>query len=169
MRTLPLVVALLLSPAASTFAQTEFRVATWNLESVGAPGTQQYLAALAILDRIGADVVAINEVASTADVPNLLSLAADAGYPHVAIPDTPPPFGAMRNAFISRQPFLTGPVINTSPSLSGDPTANDITRRVVEIVVEVPGGARPLTLATSTGNREPAMGRSSGGPSSPSA
>ncbi len=66
------------APAFAT-AATQVRIATWNVQAVGDPGTVQYDAALAILERIGADVVGINEVSSNADTTNFEQLALDAG------------------------------------------------------------------------------------------
>lgn len=148
-------IALILSWTTLLSAQTAVRVATWNIETVGSPGSTEYNAALAVLNRIDADIVGIQEVASTSDNANLQSLATAAGYPHVIVPTTNP-FGALRNAFISKYPFLST-TIHTAASLSGDPTANDMTRLLVEAVVDVPGNAVDLTLVTehwkaSTGN-----------------
>ena len=50
----------------------------------------------------------------------------------------------VHNAFMSRLPFL-GTWIHDSASLSGDPNANDITRYLVEVEVQVQGGVN-LTL-----------------------
>ena len=87
---------------ASSSSQSEIdsilvRVATWNIETVGAPGSTEYEAAHDVLSRIGADIVAINKVASSADAANLSPLAADAGYASVVVPSSNP-FGADRNA-----------------------------------------------------------------------
>lgn len=127
------------------FAQTAVRVATWNLESVGSPGSDQYEATLDVLDRVCADVVGVNEVNGADDVEHFKTLARDAGYPHIMVPDDKPPFGSMRNAFMSRYPISEG-LVYTSDTLSGDEQANDMTRRPVGVVVDVPGDARPLTL-----------------------
>lgn len=124
---------------------TGVRVATWNIETVGAPGTTQYNAALAILNRINADVVAINEVSSGTDELNFQSLAADAGYPFTVVASGSP-FESLQNALMSRIPFAEPPIINTSVDLSGDPNANDITRYVLEVVVDIPDNPQDLTL-----------------------
>jgi exonuclease III len=126
----------------------DVRIATWNIDSVGEPGTVQYDAALAILNRIGADVVAVNEVGSPADVTNFQDLALDAGYPFTVVPSSNP-FGEARIAFMSKFPFAEPPLIHTSASLSGDPIANDITRLIVEIVVDLPDNPLDLTLVVN--------------------
>jgi exonuclease III len=43
-------------------ADQTVRVLTWNLETVGAKGSGEYNAALDVLQRIGADVVAMQEI-----------------------------------------------------------------------------------------------------------
>ncbi|MCH2169510.1 IPTL-CTERM sorting domain-containing protein [Myxococcota bacterium] len=127
-------------------AQTDLRIATWNIEDVGASGSSEYNAALAVLGRIAADVVAINEVGSLADTVNLTALAADAGYPHLAF-TSGAPFGSDRNAILSLYPFVST-TEHTSASLSGDVAANDISRLILEAVVDVPGNARDLTVVS---------------------
>ena len=131
----------------TSIAQTPVRIATWNIETVGLAGTVEYEAALDVLDRIGADVVALNEIASSADTANLEQLASEAGYPHVTY-SSGAPFGSDRNAVLSIFPFSVSPVEHTSASLSGDPLADDITRLFLEVVIDVPGNALDLTLIT---------------------
>lgn len=125
-------------------AQTEVRVATWNIESIGARGSAQYNAELATLQRICADVVAINEVDGT-ELDDFQNLAADAGYDYTLVPTTNP-FGSLRNGFMSKYAFARQ-TINTSAALSGDSQANDLTRLILEVVIRVPG-ANELTLLT---------------------
>ena len=141
------VVALTGFAPAFVWAATPVRIATWNVQAVGDPGSAEYVAALAILERIGADVVGINEVNSNADSANLAQLALDAGYPFSVVPSSGP-FGSMRNAFISRFPFVESPEIHSSDSLSGDPLAKDITRRIVEVRLDLPGSTQHLTLVS---------------------
>ena len=90
-------------------AQTPMRIMTWNIETVGSAGSIEYQAALAVLARIGADVVALNEIASLADTANLEQLATQAGYPHLVY-SSGAPFGSDRNAILSRHPFV-GPAL----------------------------------------------------------
>lgn len=151
-----LVAALVAALPALGWTATPVRVATWNVEAVGSPGSVEYDATLAVLERIGADVVGINEVSSTADTANFEQLALDAGYPYTAFPSGGP-FGSLRNAFLSRFPFAVAPEIHTSQSLSGDASANDITRRIVELTIDVPGATQDLVLViqhwkSGTGN-----------------
>jgi endonuclease/exonuclease/phosphatase family metal-dependent hydrolase len=114
------------------------RVASWNVESVGAPGTSQHDAALAILHRIDADVVGLNEVNGDVEVAHLDALAFDAGYEESLVADSPSPFGTQRNALLSRLPVVSG-TLHTAASLSGDPAANDLTRLIPEVTVNING------------------------------
>lgn len=126
-------------------SQTTLRAATWNIETVGAPGSSEYSAALEVLFRVDADLVALNEIASAADVSNLESLAADAGYTSLAYTGGAA-FGSDRNAILSKYPFAEPATDHDAASLSGDPSANDITRNILEAVIDVPGNARNLTV-----------------------
>ena len=126
-------------------AQTGVRIATWNIQAVGEAGSVQYDQALAILNRIQPDVVALNEIAHTADVGHLEDLAADAGFAHVVVPSGGGPFGAQRNAFLSNLPVIQQ-TAHTAAALGGDPNANDISRLIVEITVAPSADAKPLTL-----------------------
>jgi len=135
--------------AAGAVGQTDVRVATWNIETVGegvSGESEQFEAAVAVLGRIGADVVAINEIYGKGDIENFEALAGRAGYAYWVVPDTNP-FGPQRNGFLSKLPILDF-TFHTSEALSGDPEANDITRLIIEVVVDVPGDAMDLTLVT---------------------
>ena len=132
----------------SLFAQTPVRVATWNIQDVGPRGSDEYAATLAILDRIGADVVGINEfneIGGTNAEENFYNLADDAGYPFTVLPATNP-FGSLRNALLSKYPFAAV-TIHTSEGLSGDPDAKDITRLIIEVEIDLGADARVLTVA----------------------
>ena len=63
-------------------AQTDVRVATWNIESVGAPGSSEYSASLDVLARIAADVVALNEIAQRGRYAQLGSAGLGCGLCH---------------------------------------------------------------------------------------
>ncbi len=135
---LALAVFLCLGAAAPTANDAPFTtvcIATWNIETVGAPGSAEYEAALDVLERVDADLIALNEIASSSDSANLTLLAADAGYSSVVVPASNP-FGADRNAILTDFPVLSQ-TINTSADLSGDPSANDISRLLVEVTVDV--------------------------------
>lgn len=128
-------------------AQVALRVATWNVLSVGGPGTAEYNAALAILRRLDADIVAINEVSSNTDTQNLERLRQDLGYPYAVVGQASP-FGPPLVAFLSHY-RLDGSATWTSPVLSGEPTANDLTRNILEIRVDAAELGGPLSLFTT--------------------
>jgi len=122
------------------------RVATYNLGTVGAPGTEQHDAALAVLRRVDADVVGVNEVNGSAEAGYFAVLAADAGYDHTLVSDEVSPFGTQRNGFMTKLPVLDES-LHTAASLSGDAAANDITRLIPEVTVNVNGC--PLTVVVN--------------------
>jgi cysteine-rich repeat protein len=149
-------------------AERTVRVATWNIEKVGDPfydgdpGTEdqdeeaEFLAALAILQRLDPDVVAINEVSSDTDTLGLELLAATLGYDWVVVPGPNDNRDALgnpivvgvsgdRNAIISRFP-VTVQAFHSPPSLSGDPAAVDTTRLIVSARLDVPQSNVDLTL-----------------------
>ncbi|MEN0065035.1 MAG: endonuclease/exonuclease/phosphatase family protein [Myxococcota bacterium] len=113
------------------------RVATWNIEGLGAPSSDQYVAARAVLQRIDADVVGLNEIQS-GEEDNLIALALDLGY-DVVQPRTNP-FGRDHNAVLSRLPIVQSG-FPSSAVLSGDPVANDVTRWPVALTIEAPWGS----------------------------
>ncbi|MGB5831573.1 MAG: endonuclease/exonuclease/phosphatase family protein [Thiohalocapsa sp.] len=116
-------------------ADQTVRVVTWNVETVGARGSAQYDATIAILNRLDADLVALQEVANAEDVEHLYDLASDLGYSHVAVAPYGP-FGSHRAALLSDYLIdVGGP---WSPSqLSGDANADDITRDPLEVLVDL--------------------------------
>jgi endonuclease/exonuclease/phosphatase family metal-dependent hydrolase len=118
-------------------ADQAVRIATWNVLDVGEPGSQQYWAAYDVLTRLGADVVAVQEVASNIDATYIVNLAVDLGYPNVTVAPGGP-FGADRTAIMAD--FAMQPGVSwTSAVLSGDPAAMDITRYILEAEVDVTG------------------------------
>ena len=125
-------------------ADQALRVATWNILTAGEPGSDQYEAAYAVLARLGADVVAVQEVASAADATYLVRLAVDLGYPHVTVAPAGP-FGALRTAVMSDFDLVPG-ISWTAAALSGDPQANDITRYILQADVDIPGDGEKLSV-----------------------
>ncbi|MEZ5397889.1 MAG: endonuclease/exonuclease/phosphatase family protein [Bryobacterales bacterium] len=120
------------------------RVVTWNIETVGTPGSAEYDAALDVLGRLDADVVALQEIASAADDANLVDLAADAGYADLAIGTSQ--FGGDHVAILSRRALLDVAVLD-APTLSGDPLAADLTRDFLRVEVQTRGA--PLVVVTN--------------------
>ena len=128
-------------------AQKALRVATWNIETVGAAGSTQYDAAIAVLRRLGADVVALAEVASTEDVANFQQLAIALGYAHTTVAPAGP-FGNLRGAFMSIYPVRNSVAWNAA-ALSADPAANDITRYILDLEIDVTGQGAPVRLIST--------------------
>lgn len=117
------------------------RVATFNIENgPDASGTNDYAATKSVLWRMNADIVAFQEILATAET-NWRQMAADSGYPHVAFGKNGTTMsGTQRLGFFSRFPILS---VKEIASPSG---ANELTRRPLRIVVEVPGAANPLVI-----------------------
>lgn len=117
------------------------RVATWNIEDVGSPGSTQYEAAVEVLERIDVDVLALNEIQGSWDVDNAEALAEQLGYDHVVIGGAT--YGSDRNAIFSRYPFVDAASLDAA-DLSGDSDARDITRDFVWATIDAPGGVFDL-------------------------
>jgi endonuclease/exonuclease/phosphatase family metal-dependent hydrolase len=118
----------------------QVRIATWNVEALGYPGSEEYEAVAKILARIDADIIGINEI-DAPEVGHIKTLGTDLGYTHVTVPSTNP-FGDIRNAILTRLPVLDS-AIHKPPELSGDAGANDVTRYPVSVTVDA---GRPLTV-----------------------
>ncbi len=115
------------------------RVATYNVRlGLEEPGTPGHDAAEAVLSRIDADVVALQEVyigdANSGNPSNLASLASDLGFPHIFIAtsalDT-----QSRVVLMSKYPFVT----NSTEDIVSPPGANDVTRAAAAAKIDVPG------------------------------
>ena len=146
--------ALFLVPVVSA---VEIRVATFNVGAhfgetyfdygIGDVTTQDHLAVRAVLSRIDADVVALQEI-HTADLAgsptDLNDLAAFLGYPYQHVASIS---GAFDNTFqtviLSRYPFITEGDINSPPG------AKEITRLHPVVKVDVPGTTNdPVIIST---------------------
>ncbi|MEK7950549.1 endonuclease/exonuclease/phosphatase family protein [Luteolibacter soli] len=158
-KTLPLLLALTIPAAA-----VEIRVATYNIGahftaegfpdySLGDPGTADHDNVRDVLDRIDADVVALQEIAS-ADVSgapdDLDALAASLGYPYIytaptasAPPLTGPIDTTLRVVFLSRFPFITTSAVRSPEG------ARELTRLDPVVKVDVPGTTRDLLLISA--------------------
>jgi endonuclease/exonuclease/phosphatase family metal-dependent hydrolase len=131
------VLLLALSSAALT-AQQAIRVATWNVEALGSSGSTQWNRAQDVLMRVDADIVAIQEVDGLFEALSLAGFASGAGYPHSAVGGTSGTLsGDLANGVISKWPIVFQQSW-TAAAISGDPSANDITRDIFEAHVQVP-------------------------------
>ncbi|KAA6183725.1 hypothetical protein F2Q65_14900 [Thiohalocapsa marina] len=135
---------LLACAATLAAADQPVRLATWNVETIGEPGSDQYAAANSVLARLGADIVAIQEVASAADTTYVAQLAVDLGYANVTVAPAGP-FGSLRAAVLSDFPITTSGAWSAA-DLSGDPDANDLTRYILAATVDVTGADDRLSV-----------------------
>ena len=125
-----LLVHLLLLPAPG---QEQLRILTWNVQALGTPGSSEWNNAIAILQRLDADVVCIEEVTNLSEVADFPTFAAAAGYSYTALASASGTLtGNLRNGVLSRFPIL-GQTSHNSVSLSGDANANDISRDILEV------------------------------------
>ncbi len=132
-----LILSSLLLPAA------ELRVATMNVFlGIEAPGTVSHDALAAVLGRIDADVVALQEVRTndrSGNPSNLNRLASSLGYSHLFVPGGPAFDTGSGVILMSKFPFLSTHSI-ISPS-----GAKDLTSIHAAAVVDVPGTASDPT------------------------
>ncbi len=135
----------------------EIRVATFNIGAhlqfpvgsaayfdygIGPPGKPDHDAVRAVLARIDADVVALEEIHS-ADISSgdLTTLATGLGYPYVSFAPTNNAFDpSLHVAILSRFPFSSQALI-TSPASS-----RDMTRLIPVVKIDVPGTTRDLVV-----------------------
>lgn len=116
------------------------RVATFNVEvGIAAPGSEKYDAQKAVLRRIGADIVAFQEL-TRATEENWVRLAEELGYAHRAVGQLGPFAGNMLVGFWSRFP------IEEAVSVASPPETREFTRLPLRVRIAVPGAARPLVL-----------------------
>lgn len=151
-----LIAASLISLVSSASA-VEVRVATFNIGahfgesyfdySLGDPGTPDHDTVLAILNRIDADVVALQEIHSVdlqGNPDDLDALAASAGYSHLFVtPLTNAMDTSLRVVILSKFPFLSTGQVN-SPS-----GAKELTRLHPVVKVDIPGTTNDLTMISA--------------------
>jgi exonuclease III len=155
-------VSILLFAFATLAPAERLRVATFNIGAnlvippnggfvyfdygLGDPGTPDYDNVLAVLDRIDADVVALQEI-HTADVAgdndDVDMLAAALGYPYIFVSPSTNAFDtSLRVIFLSRHPFISTVAVGSPAG------AKEITRLFPAVRVDVPGTSRdPLILS----------------------
>ncbi len=141
--------ALLLSlflAANGLFGQEDLRVLTWNVQALGVQGSSDWNDALAVLGRLDADVVCIEEITNIGEAIAFSNFAGQAGYMYTAVANTSGTMtGNLRNGVMSRLPILSS-FSHNSVTLSGDSNANDISRDILEVQVQVPNAADVLGL-----------------------
>lgn len=119
------------------------RVATWNINELGAVGSPGYEAVRAVLDRVDPDIVSLNELVEL-DRRSLDVLGEELGYDTVYLP-TDNPYGDLRNAVMTRLDVVSVASPDAS-SLALDDRASDLTRYPVVLTVRVPDSDRPLQI-----------------------
>ena len=118
------------------------RLASYNIENFDAsPGDLQFNAAAAVLKRIAADVVCVQEMMAD---DSFVELAREANYPFRVLADTDNALDGYRvSGVMSKHPIIAWSVLG-SVDLSGDPNARDITRNFVMAEVRINGAQRDL-------------------------
>lgn len=157
LKTLSLFLSLL-----SAASAVEIRVAAYNIGaqfvgsapdfSLGDPGTPDHENVKAVLGRIDADVVSLEEIASddvAGNPDDLDALAASLGYPYLYLSPVSGGSGysapidtALRVVFLSRYPFVSSGVISSPTG------AREMTRFLPVVKVDVPGTTNdPVIIA----------------------
>lgn len=121
------------------------RFVHWNIEFLGSTSSDEYQAAIRVLERLNGDVVFLNEV-EPEEVSSLNAMADELGYDTVLFPSDNP-FGSQRNALMSRLAVQSLQDFS-STSLSGDGSALDVTRNPVGGVFTLPDGGEVIAIGT---------------------
>lgn len=122
------------------------RVATFNVETVGEPGSAQFDALASILARLDADVVCLEEVQFW-ETTSLFALADAAGYPDAIQAQKSPAIGGDHTNACLARPGLQLVGSYTGSELSSDGQANDVGRDILVVQVDLaPGQAEPCRL-----------------------
>ena len=126
---------------------TPLRVATLNVEfGLGAPGSTGFEATAAILRRIDADVIALQELNRTdfeGSPSSFEDLATALGYAHLHAATIEGVLDSgLRAGFISRYP------LSSATNIRSPAGARDMVRQIPAILVDVPGTAADPTILT---------------------
>ena len=133
--------------AAPALATESLRVVTFNVLDIGTNGSAQNTALKAVLTRVNADVCLLQEV-DQFEAGLVPSFAASIGYPHIrnsGIAGTMT--GGLMVSVLSKYPIL-GSVAWNSKTISGDSSANDMSRGILQVTIDVPDVCQPVTLFT---------------------
>ncbi len=140
------IICLLFVTSLPLTAQQQFRMTSWNVQALGAQGSTQWNDALAIVARLDADIACFQEITTNAEVALFSTFAAAAGYPHAVVSNISGTLsGNLRAAVMSRYPVLNS-ISHSAASLSGDSQANDISRDIFEVQIQVPNTANRLGI-----------------------
>lgn len=123
-------------PPPSSCGGRALRVAAYNTETVGAPSSAEFAALAAIVERIDADVLCLEEVQYWETA--LAELADVTGYTDVIQADRSPAIGGDHtNACLSRVGTLELVGSWSGWDLSSDPDANDVGRHILVVQVDL--------------------------------
>lgn len=121
------------------------RIATWNVLRVGRVGSEQYEALAAIVQRLDADVLCVQEVGEGEESP-LQALSQAGGYDNgLLTPVSGPPGSGIANACMSRLPTIDA-VYLWSDWISSDPSARDLTRPFVRLRLDHRASGRTVSV-----------------------
>jgi endonuclease/exonuclease/phosphatase family metal-dependent hydrolase len=124
------------------------RVATWNVRQIGSVASPEHDALLAVLARIDADIVCLQEVGDEEGAA-LDAVAQALGYAYVA---AAPPSGGMggmiRTACLSRHEIVQWDALEAA-DLSSDPFAADLSRAILRVRVRLEAVDRYLTVLSA--------------------
>ena len=137
--------ALLVCCTAPALQAVKIRVATFNvLGGIGESGESGRDNMEAVLARIDADIVGLQEVFSRDFSRNLAALQANLGYPHVFVPNSALDTQS-RAILLSKYPFVSG----STKSITSPQGANDVTRASAAAMIDVPGTINDPVFVTA--------------------
>ena len=114
---------------------TPLRVATFNIEAVSSPGSDPFIGLAAVIARMGADVICMQEINVGEDA-WVSALAEAAGYDTVVLANESPAIGGdIFNGCMARVPLELIASYGGS-ALSSDPNANDVGRDILAVRAE---------------------------------
>ena len=124
----------LLMLIAGTSSAVQIRVATYNVEyGFDGPGSEEWVAITSMLTRVGADIVGMNELTTSA-YDNFIMMAAYLGYPYTAFSTNYNAMtGGSRLGYMSRFPIISSAAIPQYPG------ALEVARPPLRCVFDVPG------------------------------
>lgn len=129
----------------ATDADLTLRIATWNVLRVGPVGSDQYEALAAIVRRLDADVLCIQEVGE-GEESQLQALAQVGGYDYgLLTPPSGPSGSGIANACMSRIPTSDTAYL-WSDWISSDSSARDLTRPFVRLRLDHQASGRTVSI-----------------------
>jgi endonuclease/exonuclease/phosphatase family metal-dependent hydrolase len=125
---------------------SDLRVVTYNVKAVGAQGSDEWNALGSILARLSPDIVCIEELGDFETAP-LRALAESLGWGEPIQADPSPAIGGeLRNACMGPRP-MNRIASYTASDLSPDGSANDLSRDLLAVRVDLDNGCHANLLA----------------------